>query len=85
MRHVPAIDATGIHALEMLAKRCHREGTTLILCEIREQPLHAIVRAGKLKALGGREALAKTLEMALAYANDIISSEPTLRLRKTLH
>jgi SulP family sulfate permease len=83
MRNVPAIDATGIHALEMLAKRCRHEGTTLILCEIREQPLHAIVRAGKLKTLGGRQALAKTLEMALDYANDIISNEPTLRLKVT--
>jgi SulP family sulfate permease len=81
MRNVPAIDATGIHALEMLAKRCRHEGTTLILSEIREQPLHAIVRAGKLKTLGGRQALAKTLQMALDYANDVISNEPTLRVR----
>jgi sulfate permease, SulP family len=82
MRHVPAIDATGIHALELMAKRCRHEGTTLILCEIREQPLHAIVRAGKLKDLGGREALAKTLDMALDYARDIISNDATLRLRR---
>ena len=80
MRHVPAIDATGMHALEQMAKRCRHQRITMILCEIRPHPLHAIVRAGKLEALGGRDALAKTLEMALSYADDIIANEPTLRL-----
>src|SRR5205823_3741476 len=33
MRNVPAVDATGIHALEQMVKRCRHEGTTLILAE----------------------------------------------------
>jgi len=65
MRNVPAIDATGIHALEQLAKKCRGQKTTLILTEIRSQPLRAIVRAHLLQLLGGREGLAKTLDMAL--------------------
>ena len=68
MRNVPAIDATGIHALEQMAKKCRHQGTALILTEIGHQPLRAIVRAGKLDALGGRTHLAKTLEIALEWA-----------------
>src|SRR5207248_181269 len=49
MRNVPAIDATGIHALEQMAKKSRAQGTTLILTEINTQPLRAIVRARKLE------------------------------------
>ena len=73
MRNVPAIDATGMHALEQMAKKCRAQGTTLLLTEIRPQPLRAIVRAGKLEAFGGREHLAKTLDMALERAANIVA------------
>jgi SulP family sulfate permease len=73
MRHVPAIDATGIHAIEQMAIKCRHQGITLILSEIRPQPLRAIVRAGKLDVLGGREHLAKTLDMALDRAEQIVT------------
>ncbi|HEX7420491.1 MAG TPA: hypothetical protein VF505_11430 [Thermoanaerobaculia bacterium] len=52
----------------------------MIICEIGQHPLNAIVRSGKLEALGGRAGLAKTLEMALSYAEEIIASDPTVRL-----
>jgi SulP family sulfate permease len=73
MRYVPAIDATGIHALEQMAKKCRHEGTTLILTEIRQQPLRALVRARKLEVVGGRENLAKSIEVALARAAEVLS------------
>jgi SulP family sulfate permease len=72
MRNVPAIDATGIHALEQMAKKCRHEGTTLILTEIRQQPLRALVRARKLEAVGGRENLAKSIEVALQRAAQVL-------------
>jgi SulP family sulfate permease len=74
MRNVPAIDATGLHALEQIAIKCRRQGTTLILSEIRPQPLRAIVRAGKLEPLGGREHLARSFEMALDRATEIVTA-----------
>jgi sulfate permease, SulP family len=64
MRNVPAIDATGIHALAQMAKKCRHQGTTLILTEIRPQPLRAIVRTGHFT----RSNLAKTLDVALDFA-----------------
>jgi SulP family sulfate permease len=73
MRYVPAIDATGIHALEQMAKKCRHEGTTLILTEISQQPLRALVRARKLEAVGGRENLAKSMEVALERAAQVLT------------
>jgi SulP family sulfate permease len=61
MRNVPAIDATGLHALEQMAKKCRAQGTLLILTELNTQPLRAVVRAG----IATRENLAKTFEMAM--------------------
>lgn len=63
MRNVPAIDATGVHVLEQIAKKCRSQGTRLVLTEVRPHPLRTIVRAGF-----GRESLAKTLDMALDFA-----------------
>lgn len=68
MRNVPAIDATGIHALEQMAKKCRAQGTRMILSEVRTQPLRAIVRAHKLEILGGRANLAPTLDVAIERA-----------------
>jgi SulP family sulfate permease len=62
MRNVPAIDATGIHALEQMAKKCRHQGTTLVLTEIREQPRRAIANAQKLDVF----TLAEDPEAALA-------------------
>ena len=62
MRNVPAIDATGMHALEQLAKKCRHQGTTLVLTEMREQPRRAMANAQKL----GLFTLAEDPEAALA-------------------
>jgi len=72
MRNVPAIDATGIHALEQMAKKCAHQGTQLILTEVRHQPLRAIVRARKLEVFGRRN-LAKDLDVALARAAEVLA------------
>jgi sulfate permease, SulP family len=82
MRHVPAIDATGIHALEQMAKRCRQHGTLLILAEVRVEPLRELIRSGKLDAIGGRDAIAKTLEKALERADRILSTDETIRMKR---
>jgi SulP family sulfate permease len=38
LRHMTALDATGLHALERLAYRCRQKGKTLVLCGARGQP-----------------------------------------------
>jgi MFS superfamily sulfate permease-like transporter len=69
MRNVPAIDATGIHALEQLALKCKSQGTMLILAEVRDQPRSVLVRArrsdlfaNRVTTLGGALDRAGTVE-----------------------
>jgi SulP family sulfate permease len=66
MRFVPAIDATGIHALDQLAKKCRSQGTMLILTELNPQPLRALVRAG----IGSRSNMARSFDIALKRAEE---------------
>jgi SulP family sulfate permease len=73
MRYVPAIDATGIHALEQMARKCVHQKTVLILTELRPQPLRAIVRAGLIERFGRRN-FAKTLGIALQRAEEVLAS-----------
>jgi SulP family sulfate permease len=52
MRHVPAMDATGIHALLDLRRKCERDGSVMILSEIHTQPLIALDRSGHYEEFG---------------------------------
>jgi len=45
LRHVPAIDASGLQALADLADQVRLSGRTLLLCGARQQPAHLMARA----------------------------------------
>jgi SulP family sulfate permease len=69
MRDVPAIDSTGITALESFLSQCRHGKTALILSEIREQPRRALEKAGFVEEIGP-ENIKETLEAALKRAED---------------
>ena len=52
MRHVPAIDSTGLHALRDMVRRSRKEGTLVILSDVHAQPVVALERSGLLDELG---------------------------------
>jgi len=52
MRHVPAIDSTGLHALRELVARGRGDGTLVILSDVHAQPVVALERSGMYDALG---------------------------------
>ena len=52
MRHVPAIDSTGLHALRDVVRRSEREGTLVILSDVHAQPVVALERSGLYDELG---------------------------------
>jgi SulP family sulfate permease len=52
MRHVPAIDSTGLNALRDLVRRCRREGTFVLLSDVHAQPVVALERSGLYRELG---------------------------------
>ncbi len=78
MRHVPAIDATGLNALRAFFTRCRHQGTALILSGVREQPAKAIARFGLANDIGA-ENICADLDSALARALKIDSALDTRR------
>lgn len=52
MRHVPAIDSTGLHALRDLIARSRRDGSLVILSDVHAQPVVALERSGLYDELG---------------------------------
>ncbi|GHV86875.1 sodium-independent anion transporter [Spirochaetia bacterium] len=67
MHDVPAIDSTGITALESLLTQCRRGKIRLILCEIRSQPRRALEKASFINEIG-KENVLDTLDEALGQA-----------------
>ncbi|MDR2103610.1 MAG: STAS domain-containing protein [Treponema sp.] len=67
MRDVPAIDSTGIAALESFLAQCRRGKILLFLCEIRDQPRKALEKAHYIEAIGPGM-VTGTLEEALKRA-----------------
>ncbi|MCL4278983.1 MAG: sodium-independent anion transporter, partial [Ignavibacteriaceae bacterium] len=51
-RDVPAIDSTGIHALEQLLKDTKKHGTHLVLSGVHTQPLIALAQADFIEKIG---------------------------------
>ena len=67
LRSVPAIDATGLHALREVIEKSGAEGTRVILSDVHAQPMAALGRTELLDKLG-EENLVGHLDEALATA-----------------
>lgn len=73
MRDVPAIDASGLHALEQFHARCRRQGGDLLIVGLHAQPWMAVRRSGFDDHIG-EENLCATLEDALERAKRILAA-----------
>ncbi|MDR2783098.1 MAG: STAS domain-containing protein [Treponema sp.] len=67
MKDVPAIDSTGVTALESFLAQCRRRKITLILAEIQDQPKNALEKTG-FTADVGEENIVSTLSEAMVQA-----------------
>jgi SulP family sulfate permease len=76
MRHVPAIDSTGLHALRELVRNGNRAGTEIILAEVLSQPLIVLTNSGLLDEIG-RDNVFDSLDAALERAGEIVALRPT--------
>ncbi|HEY3933770.1 MAG TPA: sulfate permease [Gemmatimonadales bacterium] len=76
MRHVPAIDATGLHALKDLVHRSRREGIRVILSEVHAQPMAALAQSRIIDEVG-HDNLAGSIDLALAMAREGLSLSRT--------
>jgi sulfate permease, SulP family len=70
LRNMTAIDATGLHALEVFADRLHKSGKTLLLCGARDQPARLLQKAEFIEHIG-RENVVAHVEAALQRAAEI--------------
>jgi SulP family sulfate permease len=73
LRNMTAIDATGLHALEVFAKRLRRSGRRLLLCGARDQPAELLARAEFVNEVG-RENILPNVQTALDRALEIGAS-----------
>ena len=71
MRAVPAADSTAMNSMTSLYERCKKNGVTLILSHVNEQPMRAMEKAGFVD-LVGRENFCRNIEEALDHADKVL-------------
>jgi SulP family sulfate permease len=70
LRNMTALDATGLFALEEVAKQLHASKRTLILCGAREQPAKLIHQA-EFEEVVGPENICDNVQEALSRAEEV--------------
>src|SRR6267154_944210 len=76
LRNMTAIDATGLYALEEVARELHATKRTLILCGAREQPAQ-LIRQAEFEDVIGRENICENVQEALRRAEDVFERMET--------
>lgn len=71
LRYVPAMDATGLHALTQLHAECRKRRVELILLNLHAQPLKLLKQSGLYSAIGEKNVVS-TLRQALRRAQELI-------------
>lgn len=72
MSHVPAMDSTAFHGLEMLYDMCKKSKTELIFYNVQPQPLQVLNKYGFINQAGS-DNFCDTLDSAVNRANYLIS------------
>lgn len=67
MRHVPMIDASGIHSLRTFGKKCRQAGMLFLISEMRTAVKKKLASSGVLEEIGPKH-LIPTFNAALDYA-----------------
>lgn len=75
MKHVGAIDATAIHALEILIDEVHDAGGKVILATVQKYVLMNLKKTGVIDLLGGEKFVASNSTKAIAMAKEILKEK----------
>ncbi len=70
LRNMTALDATGVFALEDVAKQLHASKRTLILCGAREQP-STLIHQAEFEDVVGAENICENVQEALGRAEEV--------------
>ena len=52
LRHVPSIDTTALHSLEVAVEKMHRDGVRILLTGVQPQPMKVLFRSGLVDKIG---------------------------------
>lgn len=75
MRNVPAIDATGLHSLKEIMRKCRRQNIELILSGVQAQPMKVLDEAGFAQTIG-EENICPNILASLSRARSLIQTAP---------
>ena len=75
VRNMTAIDATGLHALEMLAVRVRKTGRAVLVCGARRQPRNMLMRGDFAQHIGAENILPH-VQAALERARQVHAESP---------
>jgi sulfate permease, SulP family len=70
LRNMSALDATGLFAIEEVAKQLHASKRTLILCGARDQPSQ-LMRQAEFEEVVGKENMCDNVQQALNRAEEV--------------
>jgi len=77
MRRVPAIDATGMHALDEFHDKCVKGRTRLLLSGVHAQPIFAMTEYGLVEKIG-EENMFGNIDDALGRAREIVQANSVI-------
>jgi SulP family sulfate permease len=85
LRNMTALDATGLFAIEEVAKQLHATKRTLILCGAREQP-HELMHQAEFEEVVGKENICENVQEALKRAEGVYErQEDANQVYETAH
>ena len=70
MRNVPAMDVSGLEALEDLLEICKKRKMNLVLSHVNEQPMKVMEKAGFIEKLG-KDNFCDNIDKALERAKSL--------------
>jgi len=70
-RNVPAIDASGLHALEITFEKFHRRNAQLVLSGVQPQPMKVLYNSGFIDKIG-LDNICPNIDASLARAREIV-------------
>ena len=83
MRHVPALDSTGMRSLRDVVGRTRNDGTVVIISEAQTQPLAALRNSVTIEEIGADNVVA-SLDAAFARAKEVLARRPSAAMRVPL-
>jgi len=74
MRGVPALDATAMHSMEELYKRCEEKAVKLVFSHVNEQPYKTMEKSGFIEKVG-KDNFRPHIDDALIWASELIKED----------